>query len=108
MHCGTPGRTPPRRPAAAGRLFRFAFILVLAAAIWAGPAQASYTCGGKATEPTRTLTARVTGEGEENCAPKTRVVRKADPMSFAFFIGIMVAVVLVPIALNKRGLGPPE
>jgi len=47
MNCGTPGRTPPRRSAFAGRLIRLVLPLLLALTVWAGPASA-YRCASDA------------------------------------------------------------
>jgi hypothetical protein len=108
MHCGSTWR-PPRRTAIAGRLALLCSLIVLASGASAGPASA-YSCGATSkAAPGRVLAGRVVGKKE--CAEKpARPLRRgnADPMSFMFFIGIMIAVVLVPVALNKRGLGPPE
>jgi hypothetical protein len=107
MHCGSPVRPPPRRPVvAAGRLASIVCFLLLATAFWAGPAVASYACEGNGSA--RTLAGHVTRAGDESCAPGRRVHRNADPMSFAFFIGILIAVILVPVAMNKREEPPPE
>ena len=56
----------------------------------------------------RTLSAHVTKADEKDCTPPRPSVRKADPISFAFFIGIIIAVLLVPVALNKREDFPSE
>lgn len=108
MNCGSPERPPPRRPAATGRLASLACLLLLVAALSAGPAGA-YTCGGS-TAPTRTLSAHTARTDDRDCArpsakPKER---HADPISFAFFVGLIVAVLLVPVALNKREEFGPE
>ncbi len=103
MNCGSPVRPPPRRPVvAAGRLASIVCLLLLATAFWAGPAGASYACESD------TLSGHVTGTGDEGCVPRWRVHRNADPMSFVFFIGIMIAVVLFPVALTKREETPRE
>ena len=108
MYCGSSWR-PPRRTAIAGRLVLLCTLIVLALAASAGPASA-YSCGATAkAAPARTLASHVAGKKdceEEPARPAKR--GNADPMSFMFFIGIMIAVVVVPVALNKRGLGPPE
>jgi hypothetical protein len=107
MHCGTPGRTPPRRPAFVGRLILLVLLLVMTLAVWAGPA-ASYPCG----EPsgTRTLAGHVVKGGEKQCESPGPFKRRgnADPLSFAFFIGIVAAFVLIPVALGRRQEQPPE
>jgi Na+/H+ antiporter NhaD/arsenite permease-like protein len=104
MNCGFPVRPPPRRPV--GRLAGIVCLLLLATAFWAGPAGAAYTCESNGTA--HPLAASKSGAREENCSPGRRVHREADPISFVFFIGILVAVVLVPVALNKREERPPE
>jgi hypothetical protein len=91
---------------AAGRLASIVCLLLLAAAFWAGPAGASYACEDNG--PARTLSGHVTGAGDESCVPRRSTHRNADPMSFVFFIGILVAFVLVPVAMNKREEQPPE
>ncbi|MEK6275338.1 MAG: hypothetical protein AABM30_08370 [Actinomycetota bacterium] len=106
MHCGTPGRTPPRRPAFVGRLIRPVLLSVLALAIWAGPAS-STPCAPKAG--TRTLAGHV-GTGEKECQPSMPFQRRgnADPLSFVFFIGAVAAVLLIPVAFRRREDLPPE
>ena len=105
MHCGTPGRTPPRRPAFVGRLIRLVVLLVVTLTVWAGPAS-SYNCG--APSGTRTLAGHVAKA--KQCGPSTAFKRRgnADPLSFAFFIGIIAAVLLLPVALVRRLDLPPE
>ncbi|MEP6910412.1 MAG: hypothetical protein ABI896_08285 [Actinomycetota bacterium] len=108
MHCGTPGRTPPRRPAFVGRLLRLVLPLVLASAFWAGPA-ASYQCG-RPSSGTRAVAAHL-AKADATCEPSKTFGRRhgnADPMSFAFFIGIVIAVLLVPVALGRREELPPQ
>jgi hypothetical protein len=59
----------------------------------------------------RTLAAHVPKSGPKECQPAARPFEKrgnADPISFAFFIGIVVAVLLVPVALGRREDLPPE
>jgi hypothetical protein len=107
MYCGFFWR-PPRRTAIAGRLVLLCALIVLAFGVSAGPASA-YSCGATSPGPSRTLAGHVAAKKnceEEPARPAKR--GNADPMSFMFFIGIMIAVVVVPVALNKRGLGPPE
>jgi hypothetical protein len=114
MYCGSSWR-PPRRTAFAGRLVSLACMLVLAFGISAGPASA-YPCKSSGKTPvasgTRTLAGHAQAE-QLDCDPKPTPRRAfkrrdADPMSFAFFIGILVAVVLVPVALGKREDLPPQ
>jgi hypothetical protein len=106
MHCGTPGRTPPRRPAFAGRLIRLVLPLLLALAVWAGPASA-YRCAPAATG---TVAGHAANVGEQQCEPSRPFKRRgdADPLSFVFFIGIMVAVLVVPVAVWRREDLQPE
>ena len=103
MNCGPSVRQPPRRLAAAGRLVSVLCLLLLALAFSPNPANA-YPCGGNASVA-RTLSAHMdVAEDGECAAPKRRPLhRKADPISFAFFVGILIAVLLVPVArLSKR------
>ena len=108
MHCGSSWRTPSRRTVLAytGRLAVFACLLVLVFGPAVQPASA-YVCGRPAKE-TRSLSAHL-GTQKDCDRPAGRVKRgNADPMSFVFFIGILVAVVLVPVALGRREDLPPE
>jgi hypothetical protein len=93
MHCGV------------GRLTSFVCLLLLVLAFSAGPAGA-YPCG--VASSARTLSAHVTKADEKDCTPPRHHHRNADPISFAFFVGIIVAVLLVPIALGKREDLPPQ
>lgn len=105
MHCSSSWR-PPRRTAFAGRLGLLVCLLVLAFGAWTGPA-AAYSCG--ATSPARTLAGH--GVAKRDCDQEpTRTTRRgnADPMSFVFFMGIVIAFVVVPIALGRRQEIPPE
>jgi hypothetical protein len=104
MHCGF-WRTPPRRPAFAGRLVVLVCLLVLFGGAVA-PAGA-YVCSPPST--TRALTAHVTVQKDCDRPPAARPKRgDADPMSFVFFLGIVVVVVLFPVALGRREELPPE
>jgi hypothetical protein len=76
MHRGSSWR-PPRRTAFAGRLGLLMCLLVLA-----GHIAQKKDCG---PEP-----------------PRTTRRGNADPMSFVFFMGILVAFVAVPLALSRR------
>jgi hypothetical protein len=107
MHCGTPGRTPPRRPAFVGRLIRLVLLLVLTLTVWAGSASAD-PCGSP--NGTRTLAGHVGTLNARECGPSGPFKRRgnADPVSFAFFIGLIAAVLLVPVALLRRQDLPPE
>ena len=113
MNCGFFWR-PPRRLAVAGRLVSFACILILAFGISAGPASA-YSCKLPDRTPVasgaRTLAGTVQPE-QMDCDPEPtpRPAKRgnADPMSFIFFIGILTAVVFVPVALGRRENLQPE
>ncbi len=100
MHCGTPGRTPPRRSAFAGRLILLVLPLVLALTVWTAPASA-YPC---ASDATRAVAGHAARAGAKQCEPAQPAVKRgnADPLSFVFFIGIFVAVLLVPITVRRR------
>ena len=104
MHCGSSWR-PPRRTAFAGRLGLLFCVLALAFGVWADPARA-YTCD--ATSSARTLA----GHSErKDCEPepaRTTRRRNADPMSFVFFMGVLIAFVLVPIGSGRPEEIPPE
>ena len=106
MHCGTPGRTPPRRSAFAGRLIRLVLPLLLAFAFWAGPASA-YRCAPAATGTPAGHTANV---GEQQCEASEPFKWRgnADPLSFVYFMGIMLAVLVVPVAVWRREDVSPE
>ena len=108
MHCGSIWRTPSRRTVLAytGRLALLACLLVLVSGPAVQPASA-YVCG-RPEKATRSLSAHL-GTQKDCDRPAGRVKRgNADPMSFMFFIGILVAVVLVPVALGRREDLPPE
>jgi hypothetical protein len=105
MHCGSSWR-PPRRTAFAGRLGLLFCVLVLAFGVWAGPAGA-YTCG--AAPSARSLAGHVSERKDCEPAPaRTTRRRNADPMSFVFFMGMLIAFVLVPIGLGPREEIRPE
>jgi hypothetical protein len=105
MNCGTPGLAPPRRSAFAFRLILLVLPLVLALAVWAAPASA-YRC---APEATRASSGPLTAAGKKQCGTEPfRERGNADPMSFVFFIGILVAVLLVPITVRRREDVPSE
>ena len=116
MHCGTSGRTPPRRPAfIIGRLTSLALLLLLALAVSAAPASAKPCAptSAPAVAPVgnqRTLAVHVPKASTNECEPSAPFKKRgnADPISFAFFIGIIVAVLLVPVALGRREDLPPE
>jgi hypothetical protein len=99
MNCGFSGCTPPRRVAVA----RWLVLLFSMAVIALGPAAvraSAYPCG--TSDATRTLAGHVADRDCEPAPPRRLKHRTADPMSFVFFIGIMLAVVLVPVALGRQ------
>jgi len=114
MHCGL-SRRPPRRTAFAGRLGLLFCLVVLAFGVSAGPA-AAYSCG--ATASSRTLAGHVSGQRsgrslrfahllpqKKDCdqEPARATPRgNADPMSFVFYMGVLIAFVAVPVALRRR------
>ena len=112
MYCGFFWR-PPRRTAFAGRLVSFACIFILAFGISAGPASA-YPCKPPDQPPVatgvRTLANVQTQQKDCEPEPPARPVKRgnADPMSFVFFMGILLAVVFVPVALGRREHLSPE
>jgi hypothetical protein len=95
MFCGF-WRTPPRRPAFAGRRVVMVCVLVCLFAGSAAPARA-YVCAP--SSPPRVA-------GQRACErPRTPVWRKrgeADALSFVFFIGAVAAVLLIPVAFGTR------
>jgi hypothetical protein len=105
MHCGSSWR-PPRRTAFAGRLGLLFCLVVLALGVSAGPAPA-YFCG--ATSSSRARAGHI--PQRKDCDPEpARTTRRgnADPMSFVFFMGIVIAFVVVPVALSWRDEHSPE
>jgi hypothetical protein len=103
MFCGF-WRTPPRRPALAGRL---AVLLCMLVGLFAGsatPARA-YVCAPSSAHAPRVA-------AQTACdRPRAPVWRKhgdADAMSFVFFIGTVCAVLLIPIAFGQREELPPQ
>jgi len=103
MFCGF-WRTPPRRPAFAGRLVVLLCMLVCLFAGSATPARA-YVCA-----PSKSRAPRVAAQKacDRPRAPVWRKQGDADAMSFVFFIGAVVAVLLVPVAFGRRDELPPE
>jgi hypothetical protein len=100
MHCGSSWR-PPRRTAFAGRLGLLFCLVVLAFGVSASPATA-YSCDGAASSHVAQRKA---------CNPEpARMTRRgnADPMSFVFFMGVLIAFVAVPLALSRREEHSPE
>ena len=87
MHCGTPGRTPPRRSAFAGRLILLVLPLLLALTVWAAPASA-YPCASDATPGLAGPGARA---GAKQCEPSQPPTERgnADPLSLVFFMGMI-------------------
>jgi hypothetical protein len=99
MHRGSSWR-PPRRTAFAGRLGLLLCLLVLALGVSSGPA-AAYSCG--ATPQSRTLAGHIPQKKDcDTQPPRTTRRGNADPMSFVFYMGILVAFVAVPLALSRR------
>ena len=103
MHCGF-SRRPPRRTALAGRLVSSLRSLVLVFGISGGgrrrtPAGRPASLYARAGPPAR-------GEDCEQEPARTARRRNADPMSFMFFIGILIAVVLVPTAVGTAEGAP--
>ena len=75
-------------------------LLVLAFGVSAGPA-AAYSCG--ATPKSRTLAGHMPQKKDcDQDPPRTTRRGNADPMSFVFYMGILVAFVAVPLALSRR------
>jgi hypothetical protein len=103
MFCGF-WRTPPRRPAFAGRLVVLLCVIGCLFAGSASPARA-YVCA-----PSKVHAPRVAAQKacERPRAPVWRKQGDADAMSFVFFIGAVVAVLLVPVAFGRRDELPPE
>jgi hypothetical protein len=89
----------------AGRLALLVCLLALLLAAGVRPASA-YVCG----RAPQTRTAQAHAENLKACdRPAARPKRgNADPMSFVFFMGLIVAFVVVPIALGRREAPPPE
>ena len=87
------------------RLACFLCLLTFFVAATAGPAGA-YSCSSGSG---RTLSAH-SNEADRECSRlrKGPLERKADPISFAFFVGLIVVVLLVPVVLGKREDLPPQ
>jgi hypothetical protein len=103
MFCGF-WRTPPRRPAFAGRLVVLLCVLVFLFAGSVTPARA-YVCAPSATHTPRVAAQKAC---ERSRAPVWRKHGDADAMSFVFFVGAVVAVLLIPVAFGRREELPPE
>jgi hypothetical protein len=103
MFCG-PWRTPPRRPVFAGRLAVLLCVLAVLFAGSASPARA-YVCA-----PSKSHAPRVAAQKDcdRQQPPVWRKHGEADAMSFVFFIGVVFAVMLIPIAFRRRKELPPE
>jgi hypothetical protein len=103
MFCGF-WRTPPRRPAFAGRLVTMLCVLVFLFLGSVTPARA-YVCAPSSAHAPRVA-------AQKACErPRTPVWRKqgdADAMSFVFFVGAVAAVLLIPVAFGRREELPPE
>jgi hypothetical protein len=97
-------RTPPRRPAFAGRLVVLVCILVCLSAGPATPARA-YVCAPSSAHAPRVAP-------QQACErPRALAWQKhgdADAMSFVFFIGAVCAVLLIPVAFGRREELSPE
>lgn len=117
MHCGFSRRPPPRWPAIAGQFVVLVFLFVLTLGLTAEPASAR-PCGpvgpgaiSSTPHMARTLASHVTVAAKKECEPEQAWPDRrgnADPMSFVFFMGIIVAFVVVPVALGRREKLPPE
>lgn len=98
-------RTLLSRPAFARRL---AVLLLVLLGLFAGsatPAQA-YVCA-----PSSSHAPRVAAQKACERPPRSPVWRKhgeADAMSFVFFIGVVTAILLIPVAFGRREELPPE
>ena len=103
MFCGF-WRTPPRRPAFAGRLAVLLCVLVGLFAGSATPARA-YVCAPSSAHAPRVAAQKAC---ERPRAPVWRKHGDADAMSFVFFIGAVCAVLLIPVAFGRREELPPE
>ena len=103
MFCGL-WRTPPRRPVFAGRL---AVLLCVLAVLFAGSASSAraYVCAPSTSHAPRVAAQK---DCDREQPPVWRKHGEADAMSFVFFIGVVFAVMLVPIAFRRRKELPPE
>jgi hypothetical protein len=99
MLCSSSWR-PPRRTAFAGRLGLLFCLVVLGSGVSAGPA-AAYSCDAAASS--RSPAGHILQKKDCNPEP-ARTTRRgnADPMSFVFFMGVVIAFVVVPFALSRR------
>jgi hypothetical protein len=91
---------PPRRTAFAGRLGLLFCLVVLGSGVWAAPV-AAYSCD--AASSSRARAGHILQK--KDCTPEpARTTRRgnADPMSFVFFMGVVIAFVVVPFALSRR------
>jgi hypothetical protein len=120
MHCGFTRRPPPRWPAIAGRLVVLACVFIAltlglsagpASARLCGPAGAPAKSSARTISGVRILAAHMPSAAKMECAPQQSWPERrgnADPMSFVFFLGIIVAFVLVPMVMGRREELPPE
>src|SRR6476619_6591284 len=97
MFCGF-WRTPPRRPAFAGRLAVLLCVLVGLVGGSATPARA-YVCAPSSAHAPRVAAQRACDRPK---APVWRKHGEASAMSFVFFIGAVGAVLLIPVAFGRR------
>jgi len=103
MFCGF-RRTPPRRPAFARRLVVLLCVLLFLFVGSVTPARA-YVCAPSSAHALRVAAQKACDRPR---APVWRKHGDADAMSFVFFIGAVVAVLLVPVAFGRREELPPE
>ena len=108
MNCGNPGRLPPRRPAFAGRLLRLSCIAALGAALLAGPVGA-YPCAPPGAQATAGMAQpRRAAKACERARPAPPRRGNADPVSFVFYLGLTLAVLIVPVAFWRREPAPRQ
>jgi hypothetical protein len=103
MFCGS-WRASPRRPAFAGRLVPLACVLMCLFAGSAAPAGA-YVCAPSSAQAPRVAAQKACARSR---APVWRKKGDADALSFVFFIGAVVAVLLIPVAFRRREELSPE
>ena len=80
MHCGTPGRTPPRRPAFVGRLIRHVLLCSWRSAFGQVPASA-YPCGPPPSTrgPLPATSAKPDAEGVRAACPRPEEAGECGP-----------------------------
>jgi hypothetical protein len=103
MSCGF-WRTPPRRPASVARPVVWLCVLAFLFVGPVTPARA-YVCAPSSVQAPRVAAQKACGRAR---TPVWRKKGDADAMSFVFFIGAVVAVLLIPVALGRRDELPPE